>query len=620
MKKFIILLLLFSISIIANNKINLKIYKGESYFFVFNSDFPYSMRVEDKNCLSINSMSNDILEPTAIDIYSLKNKKCKKNQLVIIDFWSNNKKYSYKLPIILLDKGENYDKDYKIPKNHINNQKYPDSINLGEMFTPSRHLMISIIKNRLYSTPKIEKKRNNEIYQITLPWFCLEFCDSSRDAATEYEEIRRNFNALTAISYERYTMDGGVWGRHTSLTNPTSNIKSDNLGAWPMINADTRGHDTDYIVNYINQIWNNKEQLATQMVDEAVTNGYAGYCLDIETQQITTDVQNKYILLVDYFSKELHKVDKKLMVAHAHWSTIAPMKRLSDETVVDYVATMDPYTASELFFNRSGDETRGQAYEDYNDIDHNRLIWAFAWEYHIKSTQENMWQWLENGGYNDGVAGAAVWRTPAENMCKSGCNRATDGINYYEAFERYYPVNSPYICKDIACSNHGECRAIDGNAVCNCEEGYHAEGTNCIIDNNLEKILTINENFTYEGAAPYWNRDNIGIDNNSIYCYNNSIDTSNKGVWSISGLIEDSYQIFAHIPNGKNMSKEALYYLEGEESKTVTIDQTQNVDSWVLLGTIDSKDSIKIKLNCISNENKLDFRRLYFDAIKIKAE
>jgi len=168
-------------------------------------------------------------------------------------------------------------------------------------------------------------------------------------------------------------MDNGTWTT-LNMTDPTTTVINNDLSPWPMIRSNSRTLNEDEMATNINTIWTNREVLATQMVNEAITNNYTGYCMDIEFQTSRASTRDKCMQLVNFFAEKLHQSNKKLMVAHAHWATMAPMSSLKN-TSVDYVATMDPYTASDLFFKKNGDETQGQAYEDYNQLEHNRLIW-----------------------------------------------------------------------------------------------------------------------------------------------------------------------------------------------------------------------------------------------------
>ena len=44
--------------------------------------------------------------------------------------------------------------------------------------------------------------------------------------------------------------------------------------------------------------------------------------------------------------------------------------------------------------------------------------------------------------------------------------------------------SGPHPCDGVDCSGHGTCVVQNGQAVCNCDSGYHADGTACISDND----------------------------------------------------------------------------------------------------------------------------------------
>jgi hypothetical protein len=449
------------------------------------------------------------------------------------------------------------------------------------------------------------------------------------------------------------------------MTDPTPVVTENNLTAWPMIRSNSRTYDEDQMSTNLENIWINREVLATSMVNDAVNNNYTGYCMDIEFQTTRSATRDRYIQLVNFFSDKLHESGKKLMVAHAHWATMAPMSYLKDSSV-DYVVTMDPYTASDLFFRKNGDETQGQAYEDYNQIEHNRLIWGFAWEYHNKSSQNSQWLWLQENGYNEGVVGAAVWRAPAENNCKSGCDTASEGINYYDAFKQYYPVdpNTVSLCNDITCSNHGICEEVDSQATCNCYEGYHSEGTTCIKDvevctsditcsnhgicddssgvitclceegyinagleclNNTtikQKIIkTVNsEGFIISGAMPYFHNENIGLEDYSVWCYQNNIDSKNKLKLTFYDLAPAKYRVYTYIPSTNNLSTSVDYSINNSsEIKTSNVNQVNSKSDWAYLGEFDVNQNLEISVSCYSENTDINlFKKIYFSAIKLE--
>ncbi len=136
------------------------------------------------------------------------------------------------------------------------------------------------------------------------------------------------------------------------------------------------------------------------------------------------------------------------MVATATWSTIAPFADLA-RTPVDYVASMDPYTSlwrSYVPANRA-------------DVEPSRLVWGFTWDRMPRDTQLAMWAWMETSGHNEGVAGAAGWRTPLVPP------HPGNDLDYYEAFRRYYPgrgrgkISSP-LCRCRSPPVSKEARAL----------------------------------------------------------------------------------------------------------------------------------------------------------------
>jgi hypothetical protein len=44
-------------------------------------------------------------------------------------------------------------------------------------------------------------------------------------------------------------------------------------------------------------------------------------------------------------------------------------------------------------------------------------------------------------------------------------------------------------CKDVTCSNHGQCQVVDDQAVCNCETGFIANGLECIPEPTFEDFI-----------------------------------------------------------------------------------------------------------------------------------
>ncbi len=60
------------------------------------------------------------------------------------------------------------------------------------------------------------------------------------------------------------------------------------------------------------------------------------------------------------------------------------------------------------------------------------------------------------------------------------CNEDTDCTN--QTCNDSHNCIDIDLCKDITCSNQGVCKVINDLAVCECNNGYHVEGVNCIND------------------------------------------------------------------------------------------------------------------------------------------
>ncbi|MBN2693031.1 hypothetical protein JXR93_00085 [bacterium] len=625
--KYFYLFLFLSISIFAteNRKIPLLYLNGNSEsFFVLGSDIPFNIDVFEKtDWISVDKLSGDSMFQTAVTIYGTKTDDLSgvKYNSIKVNFKNSKGNSDYILiPVVMAN--SSFSDSYLIknlPQKYIKLTTELDNIEVNLMMTPSGNYVFEIInlENQYKLFNKTPNRVATQTYEIVFPWFCLEFCSSSRTAEVEHAEVTQQLDALIGVSYERYTMNGGIW-QTLNVTNPTTLIIGDSLQAWPMINANTRRpeHDEAYITNYINQLWDNREELSNSMISEATTNGYTGYCLDVETQKVVTETQDKYIALVDYFSKRLHEHGKKLMVAHATWSTIAPMSRLSGETEVDYVATMDPYTKSTLFFENNGDETRGQAYKDYHAIESHRLIWGFAWEYHDSASQANQFEWLETKGYNIGVAGAAVWRTPAVS---------TNGINYYDAFRRYYPVDK---CSNRDCGEFGVCVSENGVTSCDCDRGYIFNGDTCIIDEEgiwKTDLVTIDSNkFFLKGAIPLISTEKTSNNESVLVAYSDKNSPSFEAIWEFTIQISGEYDLMIYIPELENssnivISPKFLYTLtHNGEISYIQFDTTNKTAGWYNLGTFYfGSDNI----NNLSLNNFTDFEnssRIVFNQVKIE--
>ena len=236
------------------------------------------------------------------------------------------------------------------------------------------------------------------------------------DARRHRRRDEKGLDAITALSYERYTIRDGVWRQHP-VGDPGPWARGVGLGLWPML---TGGNQPSPAA--VARVWQNRESITDWLLAEARAHDYAGYCLDVEGHADTA-TRATFLALVSYLADRLHTEERRLMVATASWSTIAPLDGLA-LTSADYVASMDPYTSlwrSYIPANRAA-------------IEPARLVWGFTWDSMPGDTQLAMWEWMEASGYNAGVAGAAVWRTPLAPP------HPGNDLDYYDALRRYYPA------------------------------------------------------------------------------------------------------------------------------------------------------------------------------------
>jgi len=287
--------------------------------------------------------------------------------------------------------------------------------------TPARHYIVEVVDTeqellRLQTLmPQIQDiAAASQTYEQVFPWMCLEVCGANVNEETA--DVAPNLDAVNGVSYERYEMIGGTWGV-LRTGDPGPWASQNDLARWPMLIGGY--HPT---AASIQAMWNFRATILHNLIAEADANGYEGYTVDVEG--VAESGRTTFLAVVDYLADGLHAEGYRLMVAHATWATLAPIADLA-RTSVDYVATMDPYTG---WWNR-------YIPADYAAIQHSRLIWGFTWDRVSDATQTTMWNWMEANGYNVGVAGAAVWRTPL--MPPHGGNT----LDYYAGLRRFYPMD-----------------------------------------------------------------------------------------------------------------------------------------------------------------------------------
>ena len=347
-----------------------------------------------------------------------------------------------------------------VPDHLVRFQPGNTDVELRSILTPGGHYIFELIDLRKRSStdqkeyrghradgglasapaPEIESTLGRT-FDLVLPWMCLEY-PCGRRTEDDIADVAANLDAVNHISYERYSMNWGAWGMH-DVGDPGPWAAQEGLGAWPMV---TGGYNPSS--GSIDAMWSNRATIADNMIAEADARGYMGYCIDVEGHDTTGSMSETFIDLVDYLADAIHAEGNQLMVCHATWSTIAPIDALAT-TSVDYVATMDPYTSLWDIYIPA----------DYAAIEPSRLIWGFTWDNVSEITQTEMWAWMDAAGYNAGVAGAAVWRTPL--MPPHGGN----DLDYYDGLREYYPIEEYTECFASVPDTRWEGRYFDNTGL-----------------------------------------------------------------------------------------------------------------------------------------------------------
>jgi hypothetical protein len=339
------------------------------------------------------------------------------------------------IPVVLLA-GEEFEYAYSIdqslqsevPREKVRLQIKDPNIKVRFMMTPGGHYVFEIIDwnmhqlklQQLHESTQLKKKQvpfptERETYGIVFPWMAL-----FKSLEKEKADVAPNLDAVNALSYIRYTMYYGKWDIRENRGDPGPWADGAGLAKWPMVQGGLHPDPKS-----VRDMWDNRAEIATNMITEANENSYKGYCIDLEAYNKPKSMKKNFIDLVDYLADRLHENGFRLMVVNATWGGdfIAQTADLAP-TSVDYVATMDTYTNSYEKY----------VPENYNAIGHHRLIWGFFWGVVDTNTQYEMWDWMETEGYNKGVAGAAGWRIPLMPP------HPGNDVDYYQGFRDYYPI------------------------------------------------------------------------------------------------------------------------------------------------------------------------------------
>lgn len=187
-----------------------------------------------------------------------------------------------------------------------------------------------------------EKKR-------VMTWLCLEFCEESQDdIALDLNQLKMNVDALTAVSFEKYTLGPNMTLVDNELTPVSDDINEMGLEAWPLLSS--YPHYPEFI-DWMRQVFANPQPFIDQCVSEAKKYGYFGYNLDWEpTDDCTEQDGNDYAAFIQTFSRALHDEGLKVSVDFASWSPVWNLTAIA-ETEADYIISMSTYTNNDDSFS-----------------------------------------------------------------------------------------------------------------------------------------------------------------------------------------------------------------------------------------------------------------------------
>ena len=177
---------------------------------------------------------------------------------------------------------------------------------------------------------------------------CLEFCeDSDHLISADLEEIRVHKNALSAVSFEKYTLGPNSTLVDNNLTEVSSKIVALGLEAWPLLSSFP--HPPEFI-DWMRTVFKYPNPFIESCITEAKKYHYTGYNLDWEpTDDVTAEDGDAYAAFIGTFADALHKHDLKLTADIATWSPIWNYSAIA-ATSVDMGISMGTYTSTDTSF------------------------------------------------------------------------------------------------------------------------------------------------------------------------------------------------------------------------------------------------------------------------------
>lgn len=179
-------------------------------------------------------------------------------------------------------------------------------------------------------------------------WMCLEFCDETQDVINaNLNEISRNRQALSAVSFEKYTLGPNSTLVDNNLTEVSSEIIAIGLEAWPLLSS--YPHPPEFM-DWMRTVFKYPKPFIESCISEAKKYNYTGYNLDWEpTDDVTEQDGSDYAAFIETFAKALHAENLKLTADIATWSPIWNYTAIAT-TSVDVGISMGTYTSTDSSF------------------------------------------------------------------------------------------------------------------------------------------------------------------------------------------------------------------------------------------------------------------------------
>jgi hypothetical protein len=179
-------------------------------------------------------------------------------------------------------------------------------------------------------------------------WMCLEFCEESQELITaNLDEITRNKQSLSAVSFEKYTLGPNSTLVDNHLTEVSPQIIATGLEAWPLLSS--YPHPPEFI-DWMRTVFQYPTPFIESCITEAKKYNYTGYNLDWEpTDDVTAEDGNDYAAFIQTFGDALHAHDLKLTADIATWSPIWNYTAIA-ATSVDMGISMGTYTSTDTSF------------------------------------------------------------------------------------------------------------------------------------------------------------------------------------------------------------------------------------------------------------------------------